>query len=160
MDNQNLENRIRELEKWKSERERQQIVFPLDTQSIRILQENFMRITEAITTVGGVAGLENTQFGGSQGQYNFIVSQNTYVSYLVNTTTDFVITNSYFEDDLLINILTTDTAPAGLTVGVDYYVINSTGETFQLTTVQGNPAFIVDITSVGVGNQYLFSVGY
>ena len=45
---QQLENRIKELEKWKADRIRQQITFPLDVYSIGILQKYFLRITDSV----------------------------------------------------------------------------------------------------------------
>jgi len=52
-----LENRIKELEKWKAEKEKQQISFPLDNQSIDILKKYFMRIVSSYIWYGGVGSI-------------------------------------------------------------------------------------------------------
>ncbi len=56
MNNEELIARIEKLEKWKTDRERQQITLPLDPTSIDILNNYFMRLTGAYITVGGAGG--------------------------------------------------------------------------------------------------------
>jgi len=45
MDNEELKTRIEALEKWKADRERQQIALPLDSVSKAIITEKFFPIT-------------------------------------------------------------------------------------------------------------------
>lgn len=156
---QSLEKRISALEKWQQERQRQQIVFPLDFQSQTILGKYFMHIISTITTIGGAGGTETTQFIGQQNELEFLVSQNFYVPYTVNATSNIFSTpTAYFEDDMVALVATTDTAPAPLVVGTDYYVVNSTGNTFQLSATLGGAA--IDITDTGTGRQFIYSFGF
>lgn len=160
MDNQNLENRIQALEKWKEEKTRQQINFPLDFQSIQVLGKYFMHIVNSITYAAGAGGHEFTEYIGKQDDVEFLVNSNTYVPYTVNLASNTIMINGYMDDDRGIDLITSDTPPTPLSILTHYYAINSTGTSFQLTTVQGNAGFIVTITDTGVGNQYLVSLGF
>lgn len=51
-----------------------------------------------------------------------------------------------------VTLYTTDTFPGGLDLAVSLLIINATATTFQLSADGVNP---IDITSVGVGTQYL-----
>lgn len=155
MDNQDLQARVAALEKWKADRERQQITFPLDVQSQRVLNKYFMHVTGSITTVGGASGNTFVEYIGQQANIEFVVSANTYIPYTVNTTTDvFTVTNYNFENGMLVNVATSDTTPAPLVSGTDYYVVNSTGLTFKLSLTFGGAA--IDITTTGTGSQYIY----
>lgn len=154
---QQLENRIKELEKWKSERERQQITFPMDTKSIEVLNKYFMRILDDILYVGGAAGREFTLYSGIQGGRKFIVQEDTYVKFTVNTSTDYITveqTKYRFTENEDVYVATSDTLPGGLTYGITYYVKNVFSNTFQLSTTPGGA--VVDITSTGTGTQYIY----
>ena len=156
MDNQDLIKRIEELEKWKAQREQQQITYPLDVNSQVILGKYFMHIVSAITTVGGAAGHEFTTYLGQQGQINFqIGTENDLVSYTVNVSTDYLTVSSYlrFFNDTAVVVATEDTAPSPLVVGTTYYVINSDGTTFQLSATMGGAA--INITDTGTGRQFI-----
>lgn len=48
--------------------------------------------------------------------------------------------------------------PSGLVTLADYYVVNSTGQTIQLSTASGGAA--VDITDTGSGNSYVGELPY
>lgn len=169
--NEDLIRRIDALERWKADKERQQITYPLDIQSLNALDLYYMHITDELITVGGAGGLQTFDYLGSQGggrniggsnasagTQQFIVSKNVYFPYTVDVTTNFVTTAAYYEENQRINILTTDTAPAPLVPGVDYFAFNSTGTTFQLALVAGGPA--IDITTTGLGVQFLYSFGF
>lgn len=155
MDNLNLENRIKELEKWKEERTRQQISYPLDTESVRILSNYLMSLSGTVRTISGVGGNEFIYYTGQQGDKDFQVSINTFVPYQANTTADTVTVQKItFENDTQVYLSTSDTYPAPLDGVTNYYVINSTGLTFQLSLTSGGAA--IDITSTGVGQQYIY----
>lgn len=65
-------------------------------------------------------------------------------------TSDTITSNGHNLSDNDVLILTTsNTLPAGLSTGTPYYVINSTTNTFELSTTQGGSA--VDITDTGTG---------
>ncbi len=164
MNNTSLEKRIQELEKWKSEKEKQQIKFPLDIQSISILNKYFMRILSSIQYEGGASGNTFLYHVGVQDNYTFQVEQNTFVPYTVDTTTDFitVATKARYEDNQPVILFTSNTdasnvppSPLVSGTGVAYYVRNPTadGQSFQLSTTSGGAA--INITTSGVGQQYL-----
>lgn len=155
MDNTNLENRIRELEKWKEERTRQQIAFPLDAESVKILSNYLMSLSGTVRTISGVGGNEFIYYTGQQGDKDFQVSINTFVPYTVNTTADTVtVQKNVFENDTQVYLSTSDTYPTPLDGVTTYYVVNSTGLTFQLSLTSGGAA--INITSTGVGSQYIY----
>jgi hypothetical protein len=154
MDNQQLLQRIEALEKWKEERIRQQITFPFDEQSYKILNEYFMSILEQTEYSGGAGGNTFISLNGKQGKYNFSTGANTNILYTVNTSTDFFSLQSgfSFEDDTVVYLVTSGTVPNPLSLGVGYYVVNSTGASFQLSLTMGGSA--INITDTGTGNQY------
>lgn len=57
-----------------------------------------------------------------------------------------------YENGDIVRLTTTDALPAGLSVGVDYYIINKSTDTFQLSATSGGSA--IDITTVGSGTNY------
>lgn len=163
MDNQQLQQRIEALEKWKADRERQQITFPLDITSQQVLANYFMQITGSVVSASGVGGKEFLQFIGNQGVYNFTVTQNTYVPYTVDVTSNVFTVNAtltstgnVFENDteLYVAFTLNGIPPNPLTEGTPYYVISSSGNTFKLSTTIGGAE--VNITDTGTGNQYLY----
>jgi hypothetical protein len=152
MDN-NLENRIQALEEWKDKQDKQQIKFPLDTDSITILSKYFMRILNSITFIGGVSGTETTIYTGRQDNIKFQVSRDDYFTYQVDTSTDILTTNVYLDDGTNIIILSSGATPAPLLSGNNYYVRDSTGTSFKLASTLGGAA--LDITTTGTGTQYI-----
>lgn len=154
--NAELTQRIEELERKLAERERQQITFPLDELSIKVLQKYFMRLFGEVNTVGGVGGNTFTEYIGQQDDKQFTVTKNGYIPYTASASADtLTVTNARFENDLLVYVATEDTAPAGLTAGNTYYVVNASagGTVFQLSDTLGGSA--INITSAGTGKQYV-----
>lgn len=154
---QQLEKRIAELEKYVSEKKKQQISFPLDQISIGILNENFMRVTGRYDVFyGGAGGNSFPLYVGNQGIYNFEVKSPSTSGYTVNTTDDTLTThgsNLKYFNGFLVQVSTTDTPPAPLVAGDIYGVINSDGFTFQLEASAGGGA--INITSTGTGLQFI-----
>ena len=156
-----LEGKIKKLEDWKAQRERQQIVFPLDFQSQQVLGNYFMRILDVVryVVVGAASEHTVTSFFGSQAQYNFEIPQSILYSYTVNTTTDVITAsggpNGRFEDDTAVYVYYAPDGvlPAPLASNTQYYVRDSTGLSFKLTDAPGNPA--IDITTTGTGRQLM-----
>lgn len=88
----------------------------------------------------------------------------------VNTGTEQITTeNTYFVDDDVVKISSTGSVPGGLNSNSEYYVVNASGATFQLSDSQGGSAknitssgsgtitvryAPVDVTSVGTGTHY------
>jgi hypothetical protein len=114
-----------------------------------------MSIVNSVTFVAGAGGHSFTTYLGQQGQYNFEISPANLTSYSVNISTDYITVQSYlrFFNGNVVNIATTDTPPSPLMAGVDYYVINSDGTTFQLSLTAGGSA--INITTTGTGGQYI-----
>jgi hypothetical protein len=160
MDNQSLQKRIEELEKWKAEKEKQQIKFPLDVNSIIILNKYFMSLYATSTYIGGAGGNTFVNYIGKQDDRVFQVSKNTFIKYTVNITTNYltIAGGERFDTNMQVYFSTSDTAPSPIdTTGVtDYFIINasSDGQTFQISTTMGGSA--VDITNTGVGEQYIY----
>ena len=162
MDNQNLEKRIQALEKWQKERKEQQIFFPLDIKSLDILRKYFMHIVSTFTWQAGVGGNTFLEYIGRQGSTEFSVSPPSLVTYTVDVTTNYLTTNQIsgnlkFFDDQGVVLFTDGTAPNPLDAGLGtvYYVINSDGYYFQLTTISGDAGSIVNITNTGSGRQFI-----
>jgi hypothetical protein len=140
MDNtkiQQLERRVAELEKYVTEKKKKQISYPLDLESILILQQFFMRITDSYSLYKGGAGSnEFPVFIGKQNTMTFEVSAPTTTGYTVNISTDYITTNGvnfkYWNNDI-VAVATTELVPTPLVAGTAYYVINSDGFTFQLS---------------------------
>jgi hypothetical protein len=70
----------------------------------------------------------------------------------VNTSTNFITKNAHgLSDGYVIGFTTTNTLPAPLAINTNYYVINKTANTFQVSTTSGGSA--VDITTTGTGTH-------
>lgn len=169
MDNQQSENRIKKLEnqiqsleKWKAEKEKQQIAFPLDSQSIEILNKYFMRIYKDIIIINTDYPGEKsylTKYLGRQGNYIFDMNESKIYQYTVNISTNYLsVIGKNFTDGTRLYFMTTNTPPNPIddTGATDYYVINSSGSNFQITTISGDAGSIVDITDTGVGSQFIY----
>lgn len=135
----------------------QQISYPLDINSVKVLNQYFMQITGTVKTVAGAAGNEFTYYVGNQNgaQFQFQVSANTFIPYTVNVSANTITENRVrFPNDTQIYVSTSDTPPTPLNTSTNYFVINSTGTTFQLSLTMGGAA--IDITDSGVGQQYIY----
>ncbi len=155
MDITQLENRIKMLEDWKAKKEKQQISFPLDIESQTVLRNYFMAITGVVKTVGGASGNEFTNYIGKQGNYNFQVDANTFYPYSVVVSSNvFTVQGIAFQNDQQVYVSTSDTPPAPLTAGTQYFVVSASGFTFKLALTSGGTA--IDITDTGIGLQYIY----
>lgn len=78
---------------------------------------------------------------------------NPLIAFTVNTSTNVCTAyNHGFADGNNINFYTTNTLPGGLdSLILTYFILDTTDDTFRLTTDGVNP---IDITSAGVGIQY------
>ena len=163
MDNQNLQKRIEALEKWKDERTRQQITFPLDTQSNTILNKYFSSVIGSIFNLS-VSGQEFRKLLLQQDSKVYVISaMSQFISFSVNTATDIITLGAdltsgaqgVLQDDqfVTVNVPTPGVPAAPLDNGFGYFVVNSTGTTIQLSDVIGGAP--IDLTTVGTGVQYL-----
>lgn len=155
-DYQKLLQRVEALEKWKAQKTRQQISYPLDIQSQEVLGKYVMRITDRYDFIlFGVAEHPVSTFIGAQGNNVFEVSPKTLFRYTVNVTSnEFTVEGSNFVDDEAVLFTTSDTLPNPLDGSTTYYVINSSGGTFEVSLTVGGAA--VNITDLGVGSQYIY----
>lgn len=153
---QKLLQRVEALEKWKAQKERQQISYPLDTQSQTILQKYFMSISNIFDFIlYGVAENPARTFVGKQGNFAFEVSPQTLFKYTVNVSNDEItVQGTNMINDQAVMFTTDDTLPAPLDGTTTYYVVNSTGPTFKVSLTVGGAA--VNITTVGAGSQYIY----
>lgn len=161
-DNGNLNNRITALEKWKAEKEAQQIKFPLDVQSVAILNKYFMRIDNAILyeVVGAAAHPVQLYLGNQDGQ-TFQVTPQTIYQYSVNVSSNqlTVTQNNSFYEDQEVHVYSTPTGsfPSPLAVNTTYFIKNlsknSSGTTFVLSLTSGGAT--INITTTGDGAQYI-----
>ena len=153
-DIEQLKRDVEELKRWKEEKIRQQISYPLDIDSQDILGRYFLRIIGSRQYYGGVAGRLWTDYIAAQANDQVIVGQWTGKRFTVDTSTDYLITSSgSFLTGSSVMVSSSDTLPGGLSDGTTYYIINSTGLTFQLSTTPGGAA--VNITSAGTGEHYV-----
>lgn len=176
---QQLKIRVEELEKWKAEKVKQQLTFPLDERSIEILREFFMYIDTIIEYDAGVGSNHFIQYLGKQGRKkipnssypnpsvgNFIdfeVSPISLVGYTVDPSTDYLTTFQYsgnikFFDNVEVVLISEGTAPAPLSAGLgtSYFVRDSDGYTFKLAATLGGVA--INITDRGSGRQFIQAV--
>jgi hypothetical protein len=146
MDNEimQLENKVKELTVWKDARKKERLVFPLDMQSRKTIDKGLFVFT------GKTVGLDYLNLVTDYMTYGYEISINKKVSSLivllpifsftVNTTTDYITTNSQHnlnnEDRIT---LTSDGTgmPTPLDLNIIYYIVNRTGNTFQLSLTSG-----------------------
>lgn len=79
---------------------------------------------------------------------------NAYYIKFTAATSDVCTISGNIEDNTQVYLLSTNTLPSPLSETVPYYIINSTGSTFKLSTSLGGAA--VNITDAGTGAHYLF----
>lgn len=166
MNNEELIRRIEALEKWKADREKQQITFPLDIESRRNLGKYFLSLTDSYQV--GWAG------SGQSGQYGVIeITQEDrtfafrvqLIRYTANPADDTLTVfdktpANKFQNGTEIVFYTNGTAPGGIVAGGGsqiYTVVNvsADGYTFEIEDNGGNP---VDITDTGIGRQLILIV--
>lgn len=172
MDKKQLIKRIEALEKWQKEKTGQQISFPLDNQSVQILNKYFLsKINNLYYEAGAGGKIFKEIFAQQDGRINAIATEYQLIKYTPNITTNVltlgldvvnlgqstlqdnttVIPASTFIENAAIG--TPTFVPSG--TGGIYYVVNSTsgGTQIQLSDTLGGAA--VDITAIGTGDQYL-----
>jgi len=161
---QELKKRIEELEKWKLQQTRQQITYPLDEQSIKILKNNFVSIVDEYVYYGGANLNPFLVFVGEQGNRQINLSD-ALVQYEANSTLDtltIVRQTAYtrFPTNEQVVLYTTDTMPTGLNGGgmTTYHVVSasSDGYSFKLAATSGGVA--INFTSNGVGKLLITKV--
>lgn len=145
---------VAELKAWKEQKTRQQISFPLDTESINVLNKYFLRIVGSIYLVGGVAGRVFEYFRTVQDDKITNLAKDNSVPFVVDASTD--VCTSYgkvWANDDRVTVFTSDTLPNPLSSATTYYIISASGFTFKLSLSSGGAA--VNITDAGTGTHYI-----
>ena len=164
-----LEQTVDELTSWKNSRKRERLVNPIDTQSRKAIINNptinyrelpvftgrtfpsFKSIITDLTGYGMEVRINNDK--------RFLLVTPHFLRFSANSATSvFTATDGQhnFKNGDILDLTTTDTLPAGLDTITDYYVINGSGTTFQLSlTFGGSP---VTISDVGVGTHYYINI--
>lgn len=161
-----LKQDIEMLKAWKAQKESQQLSYPLDVQSIAVLNEHFLSVRDSLIYTNP-SGMDFTSWIVQQGAYRGVVGVGYPIyPYTVNTGTDVLtvspdIVNGIpadFSDgtQVLVSFRQGGTMPSPLVPNVIYYVVNSTGNTFQLENTPGGG--VINITSSGTGDQYIEAV--
>jgi hypothetical protein len=130
MDNQELLKRVEALEKWKADREQQQITFPLEIQSVNTLvNADFIQ---------GVVGVDPTVYSGT-----FTVT--------IASPAVFTATGHGLKEGWSVYFTTTGALPTGITELQTYYVISAglTADTFQVSDTPGGSAINTSGTQSG-----------
>lgn len=149
-----LKNQVKQLMDWKKEKERQQIKFPLDQNSIEVLNKYFLRVTDVVTLVGGAAGNSFGYFKVKQDNLKGIFSQDKSQLFTVAPSSDtFTVLDQPYENDTVIYFQSSDTLPSPLGSGTTYYVVQSSGLTFKVSATPGGAQ--INILDTGTGTHYV-----
>jgi hypothetical protein len=165
--NEQEKRQLNELLEWKRQKERQQISFPLDIESQKILSKYFLPIKgygyllNATASNDYVVGLAETEINNASVPLTFDIYLK---KHYVDTATDTIYSDKHgFVNDQQVYFLAKGSLPydstqavsvaGGLDTVVPLYVISSTTNSFKVSTTIGGSA--VDITSTGVGDQYV-----
>lgn len=165
MATQDLEKRIAALEKWKEDRMRQQIVYPLDYQSIMILNKHFLSQIGSLEFTSGGSGVTfNSILVQQDGRLNSVLTDSTLILYSVNTTSDVLSiginlingNQGSFSDGQQVQVRSAGVIPSPLDDATIYYVVNASGDgtEIKLSLTLGGAA--INITTAGTGQQFIF----
>ena len=169
MNNEELLTRIEALEKWKKEREAQQISFPLDRQSVDILNKDFVRVFDEIIyeIVGASSHMASAFLAIQDGKvFDFPVSL---VRYTVDASSDvFTIIDKTPGNkvgdgqEIIFSVDETYTGaagPTGITVATPSFFVRDTatdGYSFKVAATAGGAA--INITDAGTGKQFFTKI--
>ncbi len=161
-----LQERVSMLEAWKMIKERQQLSYPLDLDSLRVLRKYFLSNLGVFLTGGGAAGTpfaniliqqENNVFPVSISS-KMIIGVPDSVGDTYTLLTDLVTgAQGVLTNDMFVTILAPDPGdvPTGLINGSGYFIVNHSGNTVQLSLTKGGAA--VNFTTNGSGTQYILA---
>ena len=154
-----LKKDVAELLQWKKDRMEQQLTAPFDKKSFDVLNKYFMSITKKFTYYGGAGGNIFNFYIGKQDTNLFQIEEVQLSIYTASPSTDYltiVYGNMKYQTGDKVILYTDGTAPSPLSAGLGtpfYYIINSDGHTFQLSTTLGGSA--INITDAGSGTQFI-----
>lgn len=149
-----LEEEVRELTLWKTDRQRQQLTYPLDVISKDVIANYFLKIENQINFIRTNGREVPLYIIGKANNILYTFTANP-TPYIFTAATSDVITSSAgfdFENDMTLQVFTDQVLPAGLLSDTLYYVINASGKTCKLSLTSGGAA--IDITDTGTGNHY------
>jgi hypothetical protein len=154
-DIEQLKKDVAELKAWKEQRLLQQISYPLDTQSITILNRYFPRIiNDLVLYFGGASGRGFEYLFLKQDNTTFQINKDQSQPYTVNATSDiFTVQNHGYQANDQVVVFTSDTQPTPLVLGTTYFVVSPSALTFKLSATSGGSA--INITDTGVGLQFI-----
>lgn len=174
-ENREIIERLESLENWRRERERQQIIYPLDKDSIDILNQHYLHLVAAYPYAGGASGRQFVTFIAQQ-DYNpireitdsngvawgftyskFQLPQANIIPYAANPGNNRITMFDDIDIDSGIHALfyTNGVAPGGITAGLGspaYRINNLRDRSFEIQDTAGTT---VDITTAGEGKQFL-----
>lgn len=156
---QQLERQVQELLNWKDNKDKQQIQYPIDVNSKKVLKEGLYYPNGKLIPISSYVYSDLLSIG-IVFMFNGIemVSPATSILKTFTAAISDVITSvgHGFQDGRYVAVASTGTLPAGLDEVTPYYVINSTADTFKLSTTLGGGA--VDITDAGSGTHYIGNI--
>jgi len=145
---QQLKSKVAGLIQWKKERDQQQLTYPIDETSQKELYKDLIVVEKREKLSSG-----SIYYVKINGKGQGIWVGNPLYSFNVDVASDLILMPKHsFIDDQKIWLLTTGTAPAGLSTSIPYRVTNTTTNNFQLRTLGSED--IVDITGEGTGIHY------
>lgn len=151
-----LAERVEALEKWKYEKERRQIAYPLDVESIETLKNYFVRMTQKFTYPhdNGITILDVSTFVAEQGEESFELNEMKSIFAIAEPSTDvFTIVSSKMAvgDGYKVAFYGFDggSVPSPITKGVVYYVVDAApdGRSFKVSSSPGGTP--VNLTTAG-----------
>lgn len=151
---QQLERQVAELLQWKEEKTRQQIKYPLDEASVRILNKHFILFDSYLYFLSASGDELPNILIKHDGVTDLISVYRNMKVFIADPTTDVITSmNHGFVDGQTVALYTTDTLPNPLSDLITYYVKNSTSNTLQLSLTLGGA--VINITDIGTGIHYM-----
>ncbi len=142
-DIQEMQGKFAELFDWKKQREEQQISYPLDANSIRVIGRNFLQIVTQLNSLS-VTGREFPLviIAKQNDQLYYLTPSGTFYPYTANASTDLLtMTAVPFIFGDTVQVYSDGTVPGGLSSAFTYYVVGITGNSFKLAEAFGNFTF-------------------
>lgn len=164
-----LEQQVKDLLAWKAAREKQQITFPLDIESQKILGKYYMYQVGVLTWEAGAGANDFRSILVQQGEgtpVSEIATEISLIQFSVNPSADTLLIGNdltnlkqgVFEDDMTVVVKSTGTLPAPLDSLTTYYVVNASagGTVIKLSLTMGGAA--INITSTGTNQNFIYQV--
>jgi hypothetical protein len=150
---QTLKRKVEELEKKINEFTNPALIS--EQFLTNLVKKGFMRV-KTILQYNNTSGLEfRTLFIDHNEQITALTGfdRNYYIQFTAATSDTCTSYGHTLQDDDQVYLISTGTLPSPLNNTTPYYIINSSTDTFKLSTSVGGAA--VNITSVGSGTHYL-----